>query len=340
MRKFLNPSSDGGGPAANGPGATREVRERISRSSGWFYGAGRTIYAGRTEFQEIELLETEEFGTTLLLDGATQVMEKNEFQYHEPMVHLALLAHPEPQRVLVIGGGDGGILREVLKHPSVNNVDFVELDREVAEFSRTHLSSLNGGAFDDRRVRTHFADGRSFVEDAAARGAASPGDTLRGVAPREGYDIVIMDMTDPAGPSLMLYTAEFFRSVKAILRDDLAFFVMHSESPEARPEAFARIRRTLDSVFPTVRGAYTYIRMYGTLWSFAICSQGADPTDVGADEAGLRLAERGIRGLKLVSAESWPAFFPRYPYVEALLEGDGPISTDADPAFPDSFDPR
>lgn len=318
MRELLGPEA--------GETAPREVRERISRGSGWFYRAGRTMHAGKTEFQDIEVVETEEFGTALLLDGATQVMEANEFQYHEPMAHLALLAHPAPRQVLVIGGGDGGVLREVLKHPTVERADFVELDRGVVEFSRTYLAGLNGGAFDDPRVQAVYADGRSYVEAAVAAG--------------ERWDGIIMDMTDPAGPSLRLYTAEFFRAVKAALRDERAVFVMHGESPEARPEAFSRIRRTLAAVFPVVRGAYAYVRMYGTLWSFALCSAGTDPAALDAAAAGRRLAERGIAGLKLVSAESWPALFARYPYVEALLAADGPISTDAAPDFPDAFDPR
>ena len=309
---------------AGGGGPPRRIGERLSRGSGWHYEAGRTLASARTRFQEIELVETEEFGTTLLIDGATQVMEASEFQYHEPMVHLALLAHPSPHRVLVIGGGDGGTLREVLRHPSVESVDFVELDEEVVAFSRSNLPGLGGSAFGDARVSTRFMDGRAFVE------ASEPG----------LYDIVIMDMTDPAGPALMLYTVEFFRAVRRVLRDGNSFFVMHTESPETRPAAFARIRRSLSAVFPIVRGAYAFVRMYATLWSFAIASASADPASVPSALVEERIAERGLAPLKLVSAGTWPLLFARYPYIEELLEGAGPVSTDADPEFPDSFDPR
>ena len=305
-------------------GGRREIRERLAPGFGWFYEAGETLHAGRTKFQEIEVVRTASFGTTLLLDGATQVMEKSEFQYHEPMAHLALLAHPEPRRVLVIGGGDGGLVREILKHRCVEAVDFVELDEEVVAFSRRHLAALGGAAFEDTRVRLTFMDGRAFVE----------------AAPPASYDVVVMDMTDPAGPALMLYTVEFFRAVARILKDERAFFVMHTESPETRPAAFARIRRTLAAAFPVVRGAYAYVRMYGTLWSFAVASPGQDAAEVPPAEIEARIIERGIGPLKLVAGATWAALFSRYPYVEDLLVGSGEICTDADPAFPDAFDPR
>lgn len=301
-----------------------EIRERYSQKSGWFYEIEKTLYSGRTSFQEIKLVETEEFGTTLLLDGATQVMEKNEFQYHEAMVHLPMLAHQNPRDILVIGGGDGGILREILKHTTVEHIDFVELDEGVVAFSKTHLTMINAGAFDDTRVKTHFTDGRFFAEK----------------APAKSYDIIIMDMTDPSGPSLKLYTKEFFTLIKTLLKDDESFFIMHSESPETRPEAFARIHRTLKSVFNIVRGAYTFVRMYGTLWSFAIASASNDPRNTSPDLAAGRMKERGITNLKLISPESWNAFFAEYPYIQDLLKKDGAISIDSSPDFPDAFDPR
>ncbi|WP_304223608.1 polyamine aminopropyltransferase [Gracilinema caldarium] len=330
-----------------------EIRERVSRTSGWFYRAKKILYRGKTAYQSIELLETEEFGRTLLLDGATQVMEANEFQYHEPMAHIPLLAHPQPERVLIIGGGDGGVLREVLKHPTVRHVDLVELDDAVIEFSRTLLAFCSKGAFDDDRVSIHVQDGRTFVETA-----------------NNQYDIVIMDMTDPAGPSLRLYSREFFLALSKLLKDERAYFIMHSESPDCRPEAFARIHRTLRSVFSRVELATTCIRMYGGLWSFAIASLArGSPSKGGAvtvaaldgsasktaseparggtalrefsiSEIRRRMDERGLSGLQVVAPETWQAFFAPYPYIQTLLAKEGDICTDENPEFPDSFDYR
>lgn len=332
MRKFLSPEGPTAPDAAKAKTlqhdntAAREIRERVSPSSGWFYRVTRTLYQGETPYQQIELVETEEFGRTLLLDGATQVMEANEFQYHEPMAHIPLLCHTKPERVLIIGGGDGGVLREVLKHPSVTQVDLVELDEKVISFSRTMLQFCSQGAFEDPRTRVHIQDGRSFVEQS-----------------KETYDVIIMDMTDPAGPSLRLYSREFFLALRRVLKDTKSRFIMHSESPDLRPQAFARIHRTLRSVFPQVDLALTPIRMYGGLWSFAMASlgtEGASPRNVSSEEIRRRMAARSLKGLKVISPETWQIFFAPYPYIQALLEQDGDLCTDAQPDFPDSFSYR
>ena len=315
MRKFLGHLFSG---------KSREIRERVSQTSGWFYDVQKTLYRGRTAYQDVELVDTVEFGRTLLLDGATQIMEANEFQYHEPMAHIPLLSHPNPQRVLIIGGGDGGVLREVLKHPSVQQVDLVELDLEVITFSRTMLGFCSQGAFEDPRTRLQIQDGRTFVENTTDR-----------------YDCIIMDMTDPAGPSLRLYSREFFFALTKILKDTDSRFIMHSESPDCRPLAFARIHRTLRSVFPKVSLASTHIRMYGGLWSFAIASPGRDlpaPGEISADEIRRRMSARKISRLRVISPETWQAFFAPYPYIQALLDQDGDLCTDQNPQFPDSFD--
>ncbi len=116
-----------------------------------------------------------------------------------------------------------------------------------------------------------------------------------------------------------------------------ALFVMHSESPEARPQAFSCIHRTLKTVFPVVRPAYSFIRMYGTLWSFALCSSGLDPVTMDSTQVQQRIIERDLQNLRMITPESWPAFFVEYPYIEQLLHQQGPIITDAQPEFPDKL---
>jgi len=298
----------------------RIVHEWLNTTSGFFYTVERTLYKGKTPFQEIELVETGEFGKVLLLDKITQVAEKNDWQYHEPMTHPALLTHPNPRRVLVIGGGDGGILREVLKYPSVEWVDFAELDEEVVKFSRTYLPSLNGGAFEDPRVHFHFQDGRAFVESHAAT-----------------YDVVIMDMTDPFGPSKMLYTQEFFQAVKRSFREPTGIFVMHSESPITRPTAFACIRKTLQSVFSSVETLYTFIQMYATFWSISIASDTLKPTSHPPEAIDRRIRTLGIQNLHLITGKTIHAMSVEYPYIRDILDRPAPIITDARPDFPDLF---
>ncbi len=304
----------------------RRFTEWLNAHHGYFYTIDRTIYRGSTAYQEIELVETSEFGRVLLLDGITQVVEKNEWQYHEPLVHYPLVAHPDPKSVLIIGGGDGGALREVLRHP-VSRVDFVELDKEVVEFSRKHLAEINAGALEDPRVNLRFQDGRAWVED-------RPGE----------YDVIIMDMTDPFGPSAMLYTAEFFGHVRAALRDQRGLFSMHAESPIARPVAFRCINQTLGSAFPVVRNAFTFIQMYATYWAFAVASPATDIGTVSGVQAVERIAARGCassRPLQMISAATWESMQVAHPYIahaDSTSAGPQPrIISDADPRFPDDF---
>ncbi|MBP9625646.1 MAG: polyamine aminopropyltransferase [Synergistaceae bacterium] len=296
------------------------VREWLNPHVGFFYTAQASLYKGKTQFQEIELLQTEQFGNVLLLDGVTQVAERGDWQYHEPMTHFPLIAHPDPRDVLVIGGGDGGILRELAHYKSLEHIDFVELDEEVVAFSKQYLESVNRQAFDDPRVHMHFTDGRAFVESKPHR-----------------YDAIIMDMTDPFGPSRMLYTQEFFQAIKSVMKDDRALFVMHSESPITRPVAFECIQRTLASVFTFVRPVYTFIEMYATQWSFAVASPGTDIAALSAKEINTRIGKRELPPLNLITGETWHSMQVEYPYIKKIHEGSVPIITDEDPVFPDHF---
>jgi spermidine synthase len=298
----------------------RIFREQLNAHFGYYYTIDKTLYSGKTKFQKIEMVHTPEFGNTLLLDGITQVVEKNEFQYHEPMVHPALCAHSKPEHALVIGGGDGGILREALKYRTIKHVDFAELDEDVVAFSRKYLSKMNQGSFDDPRVSVRITDGRKWVEQ-------NPGK----------YDVVIMDMTDPFGPSRFLYTRQFFRAVKKSFRSPKSLFVMHTESPISRPVAFNCILKTLRSEFACVQPLYTYIQMYATLWSIGICSDASAISTMSPSAIDKRLARQGISGLHVINGSSLAAMRVAYPYIDDILKKKGRIITDARPDFPDNF---
>jgi len=274
----------------------------------------------RTAYQQIELIETDEFGKVLLLDNITQLGERNDQSYHEPMVHPALCSHPKPESVLVIGGGDGGILREVFRHSAVKRVQLVELDEGVISFAKKHLSSFHRNAFDDPRLELTIADGRSFIQN----------------HPKE-FDVIIMDMTDPFGPSKMLYTSNFFRMVKKALRNDKGMFVMHSESPVSRPTAFACINKTLKSVFPEVAVLYLYIQMYGTLWSVSVCSPTIDISTLSASTINRKLARSGIGNLQVYNGATHQSMQTAFPFVSEILRKPARIITDRRPDFPDDF---
>jgi spermidine synthase len=298
----------------------RLYAEALNPYFGYFYTVKKSLAKRRTKYQTLQLIDTDEFGKVLLIDNITQVADRCDREYHEPMVHPALCAHRRPETVLVIGGGDGGILRETLKYPSVKHVDLAELDGGVIEFSKKYLPKINAGAFRDGRVRCHVTDGRRFTEEHP-----------------KAFDVVVMDMTDPSGPSTMLYTREFFRSVKRSFRDEGGVFVMHSESPITRPRAFAAIQRTLRASFRHVMPLYCYIQMYATLWSVTLCSQEVDFSGITSAAVDKKLKRIGIDGLSIFSGATFVAMQAAFPYVTKLLEKPARIITDARPEFPDDF---
>ena len=153
--------------------------------------------------------DTVPFGRLFRLDGHFMTSEKDEFFYHENLVHPAALTHPKPVRALIVGGGDGGSAEELLKHPSIESVTLAEIDASVVAISRTHLRSVHGGAFDDPRLTLRIGDGFAYVRSAADR-----------------YDLIVLDLTDPGGPSEALYTTDFYRAcadaARGRRRDDAA----------------------------------------------------------------------------------------------------------------------
>jgi spermidine synthase len=298
----------------------RLYREALNPAFGYFYTIKKTLRRASTKYQKIELVDTDEFGRVLLIDGITQVAERNEFMYHEPMVHPAFVCHPKPESVLVVGGGDGGILREVLKYPTVKRVELAELDGGVVNFSKKYLADVHGGCFDDPRVRVNITEGRKFTEE-------HPGE----------FDVIIMDMTDPFGPSTMLYTKEFYRLARRAMRDSAGVYIMHSESPVARPVAFACIQKTLASVFKNVNPLYMYIQMYAVLWSITMASDRVNPSTVKPETIDKKLAGLGIKGLRMYTGSTQSAMLTPYPYIEEILQRPTKIITDADPEFPDDF---
>lgn len=161
------------------------------------FRADKVLYEEETGQQHLVIFENGLFGRMMALDGITQVTERDEFIYHEMMTHVPILAHGNAKRVLIIGGGDGGILREVIRHPGVEHVTMVEIDPAVTDFCKKQLPQISAGAFDDPRLNLVFADGAKFVEEA-----------------KESFDVIIVDSTDPIGPGEVLFREEFYRAAK------------------------------------------------------------------------------------------------------------------------------
>lgn len=231
----------------------------------------------QTPFQRLEILESEPFGRVLILDDALQTSEWDEFMYHEMLVHVPLVTHPDPREVLIIGGGDGGTLRRVLQHPGTRPVQ-VEIDRAVVDACKENLPAISDGAFEHPRTRLVIGDGIEYM-------ANNPGQ----------FDVVIIDSTDPVGPAIPLFQEPFYRDVATALADD-GLLAAQSSSPIFMKEELKAQRANLCAVFPIVRTYLGLVPGYpGGIWSYTIASKHYDPLALSSDAIAARLTRAGIQ---------------------------------------------
>ncbi|NLG84098.1 MAG: polyamine aminopropyltransferase [Firmicutes bacterium] len=215
----------------------------------------RTLHRERTPFQDLAVLETVQYGRLLVLDGVVMLTEADEFIYHETIAHVPLLLHPEPRIVLVIGGGDGGTVREVLKHPSVEKVVLAEIDERVIEASRRFFPTLSTG-FTDPRLQLAVGDGIEHVRN-------HPGT----------YDVILVDSTDPVGPGVGLFEADFYRMAAAALRPG-GLLAAQTESPFVNRELIRHIHKNMKEAFPFRRLYLAPIPTYPAgWWSFTLAAE-------------------------------------------------------------------
>ena len=195
------------------------------------------LYRGQTRFQEVLIFENRLFGRVLVLDGIVQLTQRDNHIYHEMIAHVPLLAHGTAKRVLIIGGGDGGTLKEVLKHP-------VEHDKEVIELSKRYVPQVSGGAFDDRRVNLVIGDGVEYVTQVDAQ-----------------FDVVIIDSTDPVGPGEQLFTRAFYELCRTLLPPN-GTIALQAGAPFYNPEQLkavcTRLAGSFDAVGPFLAPVPTY----------------------------------------------------------------------------------
>lgn len=223
------------------------------------YWLEEILFQARTEYQQIMVGRSRYFGKMLILDGVVQFTERDEFFYHEMLAHVALHAHPSASRVAIIGGGDGGTLREVLKHNSVRQVSVIELDPGVIEAARRFFPDLAAG-FSDRRTTVVQSDGAAFIASLRAQ-----------------FDVILVDSTDPVGPGTSLFQPAFYASASAALRDD-GILVAQTESLHFHRELIARVQGELARVFPLVDLYAVPLATYaGNWWTFSTASKAHNP---------------------------------------------------------------
>ena len=235
---------------------------------------GELLHAEDSPFQHIDVYEHPTFGRTLVLDGAVQTSERDEFLYHEMLVHVPLLAHAAPERVLVIGGGDGGTLRRVLEHPTVTDAVMVEIDERVTAVSREYMPSIGGEIWDDPRARVLFEDGNAYIH---ADGAP--------------FDAIVVDSSDPVGPGIVLFETPFYARCLERLRPG-GVFVAQVGSPIYFQDEMRMAYRNARAAFPDVRLYLGHVTTYpGVVWGFMLCG---DQLEIDAATAAARAEERKL----------------------------------------------
>lgn len=221
------------------------------------YGLRGEIIAKRTsDFQEIIILETEHYGKALMLDGCWMTTDQGEKYYHECLVHPALSSLNNASNILIIGGGDGGTARECLKYDQVKYVDLVEIDEEVIDLSKKHLSMIGGNAWSDKRLKIHIKDGFSWVQNSLT----------------DYYDAIFVDCSDPSDFANKLFSSEFYAECRRIIKKD-GILATQSESPESFKEIHIKICSTLKKLFKNSVTMYSFVPFYPSgIWSWTFAS--------------------------------------------------------------------
>lgn len=233
--------------------------EHTSPTTAHMFGIVSFLKCFRTKYQQAEIADTELFGRILILDGKIQSTEFDEYIYHEALVHPAMLLNPAPRRVLVIGGGEGATLREVFRHPAVERLVMVDLDREVVDTCQEYLGSWHQGSFDDNRLELLFMDAREYLLNTS-----------------EMFDVIISDVPEPveAGPAIKLFTKQYFNLIKKHLTDKGLLSLQAGDYGLPFIGAHSAIYNTIRQVMPFVCSYRTFIPSFNTEWGFLLASPG------------------------------------------------------------------
>jgi spermidine synthase len=254
--------------------------EYTSPEEGHIHGIRTIYYASQTKYQRMEIMESGSYGRCLVLDGKMQSSITDEFIYHEALVHPAMLTHPDPRRVFIVGGGEGATLRDVLKHKSVEYCMMVDIDQEVVEKCKELLPEWSAGAFDDPRTDLRFMDARKYLEETS-----------------DTYDVIIIDISEPVeeGPAYLLFTREFYEIVKERLSPDGVISLQAGTTALHQLLNFTAVNKTLSTVFPVVAPYDIPIPSFGLPWGFTLASKNRDPRKWTSQDVDKMIAER-IKG--------------------------------------------
>ena len=302
-------------------GADLWINEYMTPWDIYSHGIKRVLAYKKTSFQEMYIVESGSYGKALVLDGKWQSSQADEFLYHEALVHPAMVhqtwKNPSgPRRVLVLGGGEGAAVREVLRWKSVESVVMVDIDGDVVELCREHLAEMHEGAFDDPRCKLVIGDALNVLDSAGAE-----------------WDVIISDLSDPIeeGPSYQLFTKEYFEKIQRALSPDGYCVIQAGPVSPVEVGLHARLCTTLDAVFANVHSYASYVPTYGAPWGFALASANAinsAPDPIAVDNL---LSKSTTGGFKMLDGKSFLGCLQTLLHVREAIAQETQIYTMADP---------
>lgn len=287
--------------ATDGVGQYPWVMEQLTPEAAFGFRASN-VQRRQTPFQTLEMMDTASFGRVMRLDNCFMTSERDEFFYHECMSHPAAIAHPHPRSGLIIGGGDGGLAEELLKHATMERVVLAELDEEVIKTSQAELEQVHRNVWSDARLQLQIGDGMAFIDQTEER-----------------FDLLVMDLTDPDTPAGSLYEAAALQRMQRVLAPGGAL-VLHLGSPIFHPEQVRSLSQTLRGLFQHVRCYGVYVPLYGAYWGMAVCSDTLDVKAVEAQTVHERLQTRGVQDLQYYNPEVHGALFALPNYYAKLVD--------------------
>ncbi|MGB9770114.1 MAG: spermidine synthase [Caldisericum sp.] len=290
--------------------------DRFGGAEEHLHGVRKIIYEMRTPYQLIQVVESPTFGKMLIIDGDVQSSLIDEYIYHESLVHPALLTAQLPKVVVILGGGEGSTLREILKHKSVTKAIMVDIDKDATDIAKEYMKEWHQGAFDDPRSTLINTDARAFVESNLSNNSV---------------DVFISDLTEPyeGGPSYKLYSVEFYKTIFDRLKENGVFVLQASLLRVTNYKMHAIIRNTLKQIFPIVRSYFAYVPAFDTTWGFIIASKKNDPKAFTREEIDYMIKEQIEGDLRFYDGETHIALFNLPKDIRKLIDSEKEIITDS-----------
>lgn len=278
------------------------------------------IVKKKTKFQDAVISDSHSFGRCLVLDGEMQSAQLDEFIYHECLTQPALTIHPNPERVVILGGGEGATTRDILKHKTVKKVTMVDIDGEVVDFCKAYMTQWHQGSFDDKRAEILIADAKKYIEQTS-----------------EHFDVIISDLPSPieAGPAYQLYTLEFYKTLITKLKPNGIFTLQAGSGNLLQIDLHLKLFRTLRQIFPVVRSYFAHVPSFDVPWAFLLCSRSkkVDPMDFCAEAIDQRIKEK-VRGpLKFYDGLTHEGLFRIPKHLRTALDNEKEIITLKKPVY-------